>query len=452
MKTKALNKKIRLGFYQNNLALGGVGSYILTLVECLDLDRIQIVVYMRHNSDVETFSHVKYLRSVGAEIRWISDEGIPINGAPAAAGLPTESVEPLPPPQTQVHWRKKIVSAFSSALIPAWVKDFLFTANRIMRTSRAFAGDRLDVFHMNYGWYPSLAYITLGVKLSGVKRIVATAHNVSLVRRERKDAIDWVVHKLVPRSIDELILVSDRFAETMHLNHGFARDKIHVIHNAVDMKLSDTDPLLWEGGASQEKKRVVLVPARLSPEKGQAVLIRAAASLQYRFPGVRYLFAGQGADEPSLQALAAELGIQEKIEFLGHVNDMERLYAECDFVALPSLQEGFPYALLESARAMKPALATDVGGVMSMVGTAGGLIVRAGDVESFTEGLRRMLSFSATELFEMGRLFNMHVSENFSLVEMRQQTCSLFGPEFLGGFQASGSVKEYSEKDAKVLV
>jgi len=106
----------------------------------------------------------------------------------------------------------------------------------------------------------------------------------------------------------------------------------------------------------------LLAVGRLSYYKGFDVLLRALAVV----PQAQLLLIGDGECKPALQALAAELDVDRRVRFAGHVDDIAvaRAYAEADVFCLPSLDraEAFGLVLLEAMRASLPTVASDVPG------------------------------------------------------------------------------------------
>jgi glycosyltransferase involved in cell wall biosynthesis len=104
---------------------------------------------------------------------------------------------------------------------------------------------------------------------------------------------------------------------------------------------------------------VIGIAARLERVKGVDLAIAALPAV----PGAVLAVAGQGAEAGALGALAAALGVGERVRFLGLVEDMPGFYAACDVVCLPSRNEGLPLAALEAQSCGVPVVAARVGGM-----------------------------------------------------------------------------------------
>lgn len=102
------------------------------------------------------------------------------------------------------------------------------------------------------------------------------------------------------------------------------------------------------------------IVGRLSAVKGHADLFRAVAELP---PSVVLKVFGTGPDEMPLRHLASQLGVADRVRFMGFVSPVYRALAELDLLVMPSLHEGLPYVLLEAMSLGTPVVASRVGGL-----------------------------------------------------------------------------------------
>lgn len=139
------------------------------------------------------------------------------------------------------------------------------------------------------------------------------------------------------------------------------------------------------------------VLGRLVPVKDHATLFEAMAAL----PGVHLAVLGDGELRGQLEELAQRLGIADRTHFTGWWRDMPGALADLDVVALSSVNEGTPVALIEALAAGRPVVATDVGGVRHVVRDAQtGWLCPRGDAAS----LARLLSVALTDRATAERL------------------------------------------------
>jgi glycosyltransferase involved in cell wall biosynthesis len=168
-----------------------------------------------------------------------------------------------------------------------------------------------------------------------------------------------------------------------------------VIENGVDITSFAPAERTDHGDGSSV---VFLTVARLTKRKGLDRLIRAFAPLarETSVPS-RLLIAGDGEEDAALRALARDLGIADRVEFLGRVDHARfALYGEADVFVLPSRNEGMSNSALEALASGLPMVVSRTGGMAELV-TDGvnGFLVDAEDMAAFTTALSRLAESKA---------------------------------------------------------
>jgi len=164
---------------------------------------------------------------------------------------------------------------------------------------------------------------------------------------------------------DCVVAVSDSVRRRLEAT-GVPSSRITVIPNAVEIDAGErsVDVRGWLGSLDIPAGTPVLsVIGRLSPEKGQDLFLEAcqvAAQKDCKFVGV---LVGEGPWENELRARAKALGLESRVRFAGHSQDVAQVYAASDVIVIPSRSEGLPNVLLEAMAAGKPVVATRVGGI-----------------------------------------------------------------------------------------
>lgn len=131
---------------------------------------------------------------------------------------------------------------------------------------------------------------------------------------------------------------------------------------------------------------VVSMVAGFRKQKDHATLLRAMALLP---AGVELWLAGEGETMAEMQALAQELGVMDRVKFLGRCEDIPAILKQSDIAVLSSHYEGQPMSLIEAMAAGLPVVASDVAGIHETVGDAG-ILVPHGDAEALAEAIRRL--------------------------------------------------------------
>jgi glycosyltransferase involved in cell wall biosynthesis len=220
-------------------------------------------------------------------------------------------------------------------------------------------------------------------------RLVSTAHG--WIGNDLRGRAYIFADRVLMRRFDRVILVSH--AMRQRLPRWWVPDsRVRILHNALMVDSYGENFSLRGSEPGSHDVVNLLSVGRLSPEKGQALLLRALARLIVEYPGIRVRFAGTGPLDRELRRLADELGLAEYVSFLGYVRDMPSLYAATDLVVQSSFTEGLPNVILETAFLGVPVVATAVGGTAEVIehGVSGWL-VEPGSVDELERGIRAFL-------------------------------------------------------------
>ena len=263
---------------------------------------------------------------------------------------------------------------------------------------RLFRRERPDIVH-THAW-GTLCEGLLAARLAGVPQVVHGEHGTLQLKpyQARIQRFAW-------GRVDRLLSVSSRLAEAMAKATGHPLDRVEVIRNGVDLsRFTAVD--------RGEARRHLNLPSgtiaigtagRLVPVKDQARLLEAFAQLAHRGLQFAGIIAGDGPLRADLDARAHALGIQDRVRFLGHRPDVERIYAALDLFVLSSVSEGLSNTILEAMASGLPVVATRVGGADELIdeGTTG-LTVPASNAAALGGAIERLVR--APELLtRMGR-------------------------------------------------
>lgn len=171
-----------------------------------------------------------------------------------------------------------------------------------------------------------------------------------------------------------------------------AWDRLKIVHCGV--RPADFDSAPEANLPAPNPGGRVLFVARLSQLKGGLVLIDAMSELVRHCPGADLVVIGDGEMRPLMEKTARDLGLSEKVHFLGFQDrdTVRAAMADSDVFTLPSFAEGVPVVLMEAAASRRPVVASQVAGVSELV-TDGvsGFILPPGDVAALADRLRRLL-------------------------------------------------------------
>ena len=251
---------------------------------------------------------------------------------------------------------------------------------------------RVQVLH-SHGFRPSALASPVG-RWAGVPANVETPHVREYWRKGWKSS--FVFDRLAGRFVDRYIAVSEANGRYLMQEKRLPAAKITVIRNGCDverfdaahdlpadfrrrMGLAESDPLL-------------LVAARLEPQKGHSVLLCAMSLLKREFPDVRLVMLGEGSLRAELERQMRELGLGSSVHMPGHSPDIRDWMAAADVCVLPSFAEGLPLFAIECLAAGRPMVATAVDGTPEIVVDGKtGLIVPPGNAAALAEAVARLL-------------------------------------------------------------
>ena len=158
---------------------------------------------------------------------------------------------------------------------------------------------------------------------------------------------------------------------------------VPLVHNPVDIQRFAAGTRVDDGVF-----RFITV-GRFSKEKNQQMMYRAFASFLSKGYDARLLMLGTGAEEDNLKMLANDLGINDRVDYAGYVDNVEDYLRSADVFLLSSHYEAQPLSVLEAMAAGKPVISTDVGGVSDIV-TDNGILVPADDVEAMSQAMEML--------------------------------------------------------------
>lgn len=196
----------------------------------------------------------------------------------------------------------------------------------------------------------------------------------SLLRGQGKLSIlaKRTVERLVYRSADVFITLSNAFRVLLTSGYGVAPEKVHVVPGAVDTsqfqfsdKVAARAVLGWP-----RHQRIIFCVRRLVERMGIEALITAFGSLAAKYPDVRLFIGGKGPLEEALRAQICALGLESRISMLGFIPEslLPSHYQAADLSIVPSQSlEGFGLTAIESLACGTPVIVTPVGGLTEII-------------------------------------------------------------------------------------
>lgn len=196
------------------------------------------------------------------------------------------------------------------------------------------------------------------------------------------------------RLTDRVLTVSEGVRQYL-ISAGVPAQQIVAVPTGIDLKRfdparADLVDMRAHFGIPREAF-VIGIIAVLRRAKGHRFLLQALKILAPEFPRMQLLIAGTGPQERNIRTLIKELGLEERVRMLGHVDDIPSLLTALDVFVLPAQEEALGTALVEATAMGVPVIATRIGGIPEVLGEAG-LLFASEDVDALVAHLRTLMA------------------------------------------------------------
>jgi glycosyltransferase involved in cell wall biosynthesis len=251
---------------------------------------------------------------------------------------------------------------------------------RLARRIAAIQPSAVFVHHMG-----PLLYGGLAARIAGVRRLIHVEHDAWHYDGPREAALArWCGRILRPRLVAVSQQVATRLARVMPgrpitvIPPGIPTERFRPREKLAARRSLSLDPT-W---------RIIGTAGRLVQVKGLPYLLDALKQLPSE---VHVVIVGDGPDRDELHRRADQLGLADRVHFLGHRDNLEDIYPAFDVFAQPSLHEGLPRCILEAQACGIPVVATSVGGIPEAVDSASGELVPPRDPAALGQAILRIL-------------------------------------------------------------
>lgn len=257
------------------------------------------------------------------------------------------------------------------------------------RLTQLLRAERIDIVHAHDRY--TNVFAVGPARAAGAALLTSKRWGTSTRAHELLNRYAW-------RRSDAVLGNSAAVARDLAVNDGVPADRIVTIPNFLDA--ADFEPMPDAERASLRQALglthdalVVGSVSNLRAVKDQASLVRAIARLAPEWQNLRLVLVGEGDQRGPLTALAADLGIADRVVLAGARADGRRLQALFDVSVLCSRSEGFPNAVIEAMAAARAVVGTNVGGIPDAV-TDGenGLLVPVGDPVALARAIGSLLA------------------------------------------------------------
>lgn len=258
-------------------------------------------------------------------------------------------------------------------------------------------------------------------------KVITTAHGPLASFKFFWSAQNWRVRYVydqidlrILKYFDRVIMVSDTMRSVIK-RYRVPDEKLIWIRNAIDCEFFRRDPerrLEFRRSQGIPADAVVIgAVGRLNAEKDYPTFLRTAQLMLSENRDLWFTIAGGGPLEDELKRLAFTMGLADRFKFLGHFQDVRKLYDALDVYVLSSTREGLPNTVLEAMAMEVPIVATDIDGVgEAVVHDRDALLVPPQDPKRLAEAVRTILSDDALRQ-RLRSAARRRVEEKFSFAE-----------------------------------
>lgn len=257
--------------------------------------------------------------------------------------------------------------------------------NIVLQLLKLFKKIQADAVHTHH--IGPLLYAGLAARISALSSVIHTEHDAWHLTNKKRCLIQRLAIKLFkPTLVADAQVVAQQMQNRLKI-----KESIKVIYNGIDsarFKPGDNTTARNKLGLPT-KACVIGCSGRMESVKGQNILIDA---LRFLPQHIHLALAGSGSMEAELRKLVDTLYLQDRVHFLGHLDEMPTFYQALDLFCLPSLNEGFPLSPLEAQACNVKALVTDVGASKETLCPESGDSVSANNSQAMAKKIIDMLS------------------------------------------------------------
>ncbi len=261
------------------------------------------------------------------------------------------------------------------------------------------SSEKPDIIQANAG--DTLKFAVLSKLLFGWKAPIVFRNASMISSYIRFPWVEWF-NRFLFRNVSSVLSVSQFTAKDFVFLFPFMKNKVSVIPVGIE---------LTENASAQTVSGYLLHVGGFTFEKNHEGLLRIMKNLARQNPTLELWLVGDGPLRPRVEKRVKELGLNDKVRFLGYQNSVWSYMKSAKALLLPSIIEGLPGVILEAMFCRTPVVAYAVGGVSEVI-TQGetGWLVKAADEEGFTAATQEVLQASSLDTLK-NHAYNLVVND-----------------------------------------
>lgn len=275
--------------------------------------------------------------------------------------------------------------------------------------ARYLRQSRIDIAH-SFSFYSNLMMIP-AARMAGVPVVIGSHRQLGDLLSKFKFRSQIAAFELCDRVVCNSIATA-----TQLIVEGLLPSKAVVLPNGVGPQIFAVGKTRTHCSGGGEIK--VGMIARMSAPKDHDLFLAAAARLCKATRHIQFFLAGDGPERPRLQKVAEQMGLKDRVTFLGQCSDVAHLLSTFDISVLVSNSESAPNSVTEAMAAGLPVIATRVGGIPEIISEGEtGLLVSPGDAAQLADAIE-FLADNPEARVRMGKNSYAHAIEHFSMDRM----------------------------------
>lgn len=257
-------------------------------------------------------------------------------------------------------------------------KHLGFDPKIIFELKRIFDREKPEIVHMHLD---CIKYAAIAACLSNVPRLIHTVHNLA-----EKEAVG-IAQKLnffIFKYLHTVpVALSPEIQESISKIYKMKKANIPIIFNGIDLSKCNVKKSYCS------KKMIFVHVGRFAKQKNHEMLIDAFAQYSRSNSNSELWLIGEGKQYDSIVKKSKILSIEERVVFWGKRQDVLDIICNADVFVLPSLYEGVPISIIEAMGTALPIIATDVGGVSSMLDSNSSILINC-NMEELIKAMEKM--------------------------------------------------------------
>ena len=253
---------------------------------------------------------------------------------------------------------------------------------------------KLDLFHVHYAVPHAVCAFLAKQMLGNDIKVVTTLHGTDITVLGQDESLKDLIRLGINES-DAVTAVSQDLIKETRKVLDISRD-IDLTYNFVDKRVyypRDVSDLRGDFASPDEK--ILMHISNFRPVKRVSDVVDVFARVNQQLPS-RLLLVGEGPDLPKIQAKISEMGLEDKVRFLGKQDEIAQVISLADLLLLPSEKESFGLVALEAMACGVPTIGSQTGGIPELIQHGKtGFLAPVGDTAAMADYAVRLLSDDA---------------------------------------------------------